>query len=498
MPVTPEQAYEEMIALSRAESVLASCLGLLEWDEEVTMPRHGIAHRAEQRAMLAGLVHDRATDPRYEELLSVVEGSALVTDPESVEAVNVREMRRAFDKERRMPRRLVEEWARVTAVAQQTWADARRRDDYAAFAPWLDRIFALARERADAVGYAGVRYDALVDDYEPGMTTNQLTSLFAHLQAELVPLVASLRDVPAPHDLLARDFPLERQKLFAEETAVALGFERDGGRLDVGPHPFCTQIGPGDVRIAMRYAAHDVGQGIFALLHELGHALYDQGLDAAYFGTPMGDAVSLGAHESQSRLWENLVGRSEGFWRHFYPRLQSVFAPALSDVPLETFRRVMNRVAPNPIRVEADEVTYDLHIAIRFELELALLSGDLRAEELPGAWNELYGRHLGIRPKDDREGCLQDVHWSEGLIGYFPTYSLGNVYAAQLFAAAERAVGPLNDRFARGEFAPLREWLREHVHRQGMRWPAAMLVERATGEAPDPRYLVESLRRRYG
>jgi carboxypeptidase Taq len=496
--VNPEQAYEEMIALSRAETLLASCLDLLEWDEEVCMPRSGVEHRAEQRALLAGLVHDRGTDPRYEELLGVVESSPLVSDPESPVAVNVREVRREFDKERRMPRRLVEEWARVVAVAQQTWAEARRNDDYASFAPWLDRIFALARERADAVGYDRARYDALLDDYEPGMTTDRLTALFADLQSQLVPLVASLREAHPPRDALAREFPVEQQKSFVQRVATALGFDLVGGRLDVGQHPFCSMIGPGDVRIALRYNPRDFAQGFLALMHELGHAFYDQGLDARHYGTAMGDAVSLGVHESQSRMWENLVGRSEGFWRHFYPQLCDEFPEALHDLSLDAFRRVVNHVAPSPIRVHADEVTYDLHITIRFELELALLSGDLRAAELPGAWNELYARHLGIRPADDRAGCLQDIHWSEGLIGYFPTYTLGNVYAAQLFAAAERAVGPLEESFARGEFMPLREWLRDNVHRQGMRWPPAKLLERVTGKGPDPAFLVESLTRRYG
>jgi carboxypeptidase Taq len=444
-------------------------------------------------------VHDRGTDPRYEELLSAVEGSTLVSDPESAPAVNVREIRRSFDRERRLPRRLVEEWARVTTVSQQTLAEARQRDDYAAFAPWLDRVFALAREKADAVGYVGARYDALLDDFEPDMTCDRLMPLFAHLEAQLVPLVDALRDTPppAPRHVLARQFPVDRQKLFANEIAAALGFDLEGGRLDVGQHPFCTAIGPGDIRIALRYEPRNFAQGFFALLHELGHALYDQGLDAQHYGTPMGEAASLGLHESQSRLWENLVGRSEGFWRHFYPQLRGAFHEPLHDISLETFRRVVNHVAPGPVRVNADELTYDLHIKIRFDLELALLSGDLRAADLPAAWGELYGRNLGVRPKNDREGCLQDIHWAEGLIGYFPTYTLGNVYAAQLFAAAERTVGPLEESFARGDFQPLRQWLGECVHRHGQRWSVASLIERATGKGPDPADLVESLTRRY-
>ena len=461
------------------------------------MPRNGVRHRAEQRALLAGLVHDRGTDPRYEVLLSALDGSALVSDPESPSAATVREIRRAFDRECRLPRKLVEEWARVTAMSQQAWAEARRRDDYPSFAPWLERIFALAREKSDAIGHDGERYDALLDDFEPGMTTDRLKVLFADLSPRIAPLLASLRGAPAPPNLLTREFPVGRQKLFAESTAATLGFGPDGGRLDVSQHPFCSMIGPGDVRIALRYHPRDFGQGFFALLHELGHALYDQGLDPAHYGTPMGDAASLGMHESQSRMWENHVGRSEGFWQHFYPILRTDFLEPLHDVTLEEFRAATNHVAPGPIRVNADEVTYDLHIAIRFELELALLSGDLRAGELPGAWNELYERHLGIRPASDREGCLQDIHWSEGLIGYFPTYTLGNIYAAQLFAAAEKQVGPLEESFARGEFLPLREWLGEHVHQHGRRWPVATLVERATGKAPDASYLVESLARRY-
>lgn len=495
----PKQAYVELVRLSREETVLSSCLDMLEWDEEILMPRGGVEHRAQQMSLLAGLVHDRATNPRYDELLSAVEASPLVTDPESPEAVNVRELRRGYDRERRIPRRLVEESARVHAHASKVWAEARKEDDFKTFAPWLDRVFALAREEADAVGHNGTRYDALLDDYEPGMTTDQLSALFARLGAELVPLVDSLRGESAPNaeDVLAGDFPLDRQRLFADGLAAALGFDFGGGRLDLCQHPFCTQIGPGDVRIGLRYYQDNVARGIFAVLHEVGHALYEQGLDRAHYGTPMGEAASLGLHESQSRLWENLVGRSEGFWLHFYPQLQSTFHEALHDVPVETFRRVTNRVEPGLIRVQADEVTYNVHIVIRFELERALLSGDLVAADLPGAWADLYTRYLGVTPEDDRSGCLQDVHWAEGLIGYFPTYTLGNMYGAQLFAAAERAIGPLEETFAAGDFGGLRGWLGENIHRHGQRYTADRIVERVTGSAPDPSALVESLSRRY-
>ena len=495
-----EQAYTELIRLSREETILASCMDLLEWDAEVYMPPGGVENRAEQSALIAGIAHDRSTDARYGELLDIVQASSLVADQNSAAAVNVRELRREYERQRRLPRRLVEESARVTALASQIWAEARKQNEFAKFAPWLDKIFALAREEAEAVGYNGARYDALIDDYEPGMTTAQLSQLFTRLAAELGPLLDKIRGQrrPARPRAFASEFPLDRQRLFGESVAAALGFDLQSGRLDTANHPFCTLIGPGDVRIGLRYHSRNFARGIFGLLHEVGHALYEQGLDATHYGTPMGEAASLGMHESQSRLWENLVGRSEGFWRHFYPQLQRTFQEALRGVSVERFRGALNRVTPGVIRIEADEVTYDFHIMIRFELEQSLLAGDFCAIDLPEAWSALYARYLGVTPRNDRTGCLQDGHWSEGLIGYFPTYTLGNVYGAQLFAAAEKKLGTLDAAFASGDFRSLRDWLMENVHRHGQRFTPAAIVEAATGSAPDPSALIESLSRRYG
>ena len=479
--------------------MLSSCVELLQWDAEIYMPREGVAHRSDQMGLVAGLVHDRATNPRYDELLSTIEGSPLVSDAERPEAVNAREIRRNFDRERRKPRRLVEELASVTALASQAWAEARTNDDFKSFAPWIDRIFALAREKADAVGWVGERYDGLLEDFEPGMTTDRIVPMFTKLEADLVPLVASLREQSPPpaDDVLTREFPIEGQRVFDEAVAAAIGFNMESGRIDIAQHPFCTMIGPGDVRIGIRYFPNNFTRGLSALMHECGHALYDLGLDREHYGTPMGEPVSLGIHESQSRLWENYVGRSHGFWRHFYPQLRSAFPDALRDISLVAFRKAINRVKPGFIRIEADEVTYNLHVMIRFDLERALLSGDLRSGDLPGAWSELYERRLGITPKDDRTGCLQDIHWADGLIAYFPTYTLGNVYAAQLFAAAEREIGPLEDAFAVGDFRGLRDWLGENVHRHGQRYTAPLLIERVTRNAPDPSALIDSLSVRY-
>jgi carboxypeptidase Taq len=304
-------------------------------------------------------------------LLEAVEASSLVSDPESVAAVNVRELRRGYDKERRMPRRLVEESARVTALATNAWKQAWKKNDYKSAAPWLDKVFALAREEADASGHNGDRYDALLDDYEPGITSNELSSMLESIRSGVISLIDLHRDRPPidPRALTAKRFPLDRQRLFAESIAKAVGFDFDSGRLDIGEHPFSTVIGPGDVRVVTRFYTNDLMRGIFTLLHELGHALYDQGLDAANYGTPMGESTSPAFHESQSRLWENFVGRSAGFWNYFYPRLQDRFDRALRGISLESFTEIINRVEPGLSRVQADEVTYNIHILIRVELE---------------------------------------------------------------------------------------------------------------------------------
>jgi carboxypeptidase Taq len=495
----PKSAYDELIRLSRDEATLASCLDVLEWDEETVLPRGGIDHRSEQLALLAGMLHDRSTDPRVGELLEVIEQSDLVADPESPPAVNVRELRRAYDRERRLPRRLVEEIARVTALAQQAWADALDAADYDRFRPWLDRHLKLAREEAEAVGYPETPYDALLEDYEPGVTTRQVAELFAELRQALVPMVQSVPNSGrrGRNSVLRREYPLDRQKIFAEAVANAVGFDFDRGRMDSSVHPFCTSLGPGDCRITTRFTTRNFASGFLTVLHEVGHALYEQGLDREHYGTPMGEAASLGLHESQSRLWENFVGRSHSFWKHFFGRAKGVFHEALHDVKLDAFMAALNRVEPSAIRIEADEVTYNLHVLVRFEIEQALLSGDLKTADLPEAWSEAYRDCLGITPATDREGCLQDGHWAEGLIGYFPTYMLGNVYAAQLMTAAQESLGDLDEQFAHGEFGELLGWLRDKVHRHGQRYKVADLIQRATGSAPGTGALIESLHARY-
>jgi carboxypeptidase Taq len=519
----PKEAYDDLIRRSRELAILSSCSAVLGWDEQTYMPAGGAAHRGNQMALLAGLQHERATDPIIGELLTIAEGSALVAEPDSAEAANIRELRRTYERRVRLPRALVEELARTTSMAQSEWVAARAGSDFARFRPWLEKIVQLKREESAclagptttdrASGSTGSAYDPLLDEYEPGAKSASLAVLFDALRRELTPLVAAIGEAAArragpgsgvvsnsaagTEAILKRSYPRERQRIFGEAVAAAMGFDFRRGRLDVTAHPFCTGIGPGDCRITTRFDEHELSDAFFGILHEVGHGLYEQGLDEAHHGTPMGEAVSLGVHESQSRLWENLVGRGRAFWAYWLPMARRIFHETLADVSLDQFHAAVNHVAPSLIRVRADEATYNLHIIVRFDLERALLAGDLAVGDLPAAWNEKYREYLGVTPANDAEGCLQDIHWSAGLVGYFPTYTLGNVYAAQFFAAARGELGDLDDAFARGDFAGLLGWLRDKIHCQGQRHRAADLVERVTGSRPDHRPLIDGLRRKY-
>jgi carboxypeptidase Taq len=497
--MTPQAAYDELLSRAREESLLTSCQAVLGWDELTYMPPGGVAARANQMAFLAGLQHDKASDPRIGELLAVVEGSSLLADSVSVAAVNVREIRRSYRRFQRLPRSLVEELARITPLAQQQWATSRQEADFASFCPWLEKIVALRRQEAKCLGYDKVPYDALLDYYEPGARTADIARLFAALRTELAPLLATIAGSRRRRKraILKRNYPVERQHAFAVEAAVVLGFDFQRGRVDTCVHPFSTHIAPGDCRIAIRYDANNFSDAFFALLHEVGHGLYEQGLDPEHDGTPLGTITSLGLHESQSRLWENLVGRGLPFWKYFFPRARQAFPEALGKVALGDFYLAVNHVEPSCNRVQADEVTYNLHILVRFELEQALIAGDLAVADLPAAWNEAYKNTLGVAVPNDAEGCLQDGHWSEGLIGYFPTYTLGNLYAAQLFAKARSDLGNLDAAFAKGDFTGLLDWLREKIHREGARYLAPQLIEKVTGQAPDHKPLVEALKSKF-
>ena len=482
--MTPQQAYDNLIAEMKKISTLSSAAGLLHWDQETYMPDGGVGHRANQLSLLSGMTHEMFTAPQVGEWLSIVEGSDLVKDPLSDAAVNVRELRHEYDREVKVPKELVEALSRETSLAHQVWRDARADSDFSKFAPSLTRIVELNRQMADAIGTGATRYDTLMDAYEPGMTSAEMKGVFDGLSGELSQLIGEVIESGKTPDrtIFDRSYPEDRQKLFASVLSSLIGFDLKNGNIHTTTHPFCSGFGPGDTRVNIRYNPKDLTDSVFSVLHEDGHGIYDQGLPEEHWGTPRGESVSLGIHESQSRMWENLVGRSLAFWEHVYPMAQGFFPESLNDTPLEAFYFAINDVKPSFIRVEADQATYNLHILLRFEIEQAIISGDLAVADIPGAWNDRFKELLHIEVTDDANGCLQDVHWSGGMFGYFPTYTLGNLYSAQFFAAATEELGDLNEQFRRGDFAQLKTWLNEKIHAPGMTYRASDLVKVVTGK----------------
>ncbi|QYM78482.1 carboxypeptidase M32 [Horticoccus luteus] len=468
---------------------------LLGWDEQVNLPAASADQRGEQQAAIAELQHAAAKAPRIGELLTALEGETLSAD----EAAVVKQARRDFDRATKLPVEFVREKAQQGSRGYHAWAEARAKADFGLYAAVLERNLDLARREAAYLGWAGREYDYMIDKHDPGLSAARIGALFAELKRELVPfareVVAAARREPA--GLAWRGFAVEAQQEFLREVTERLGFDYERGRIDVSLHPFCSGSGD-DVRMTTRFKDDEPLDSLFSAIHETGHGLYEQGLTRADFGTALGMAAGMAAHESQSRLWENQVGRSRGFWRFFEPRWRERFPAQTAGVTSEALYRAINAVAPTLIRVDADEVTYNLHIVLRFEIERRLFDGSLAVRDLPAAWNAASAELIGLTPTSDRDGVLQDVHWSDGSFGYFPSYTLGNMMAAQLWyrALAERPA--LEADFARGEFGWLLQWLRTQVHAQGRRFDALELTQRVTGEELSPRALVRYLRERYG
>jgi carboxypeptidase Taq len=498
--MTVAKQFDELCSLAREAALIESIEEALGWDERTYMPAAAGEYRAEQMTYVSGVAHQKQTSPRLGELLNELSTSDLMKDPHSDAAATIRELKRGYDKQIKLPQLLVEELTRASVLGQQAWVKARENNDFPAFAPHAEKLFHLKRQEAECLGYEHDLYDALLDDYEPDAKTVDVAKVLAELRTELVPLVQAIMQSgrKAPIEILQRHYPTAAQEAFGKAAAAAIGFDFTRGRLDVTDHPFCSGIGPHDCRITTRYDERFFNTAFFGILHEAGHGIYDQGLRADQFGLPPGTYVSLGIHESQSRMWENLVGRSRALWQHFFPQLQVAFPSAVGDVRLDDFFWAINYVAPSLIRVEADEATYNLHIIIRFELEQAILKQDLAIGDLPAAWREKYQQYLGVEPTTDADGCLQDIHWSAALIGYFPTYSLGNLCASQFFEQADRDLGGLNAMFARGEFAPLKTWLNNKIHRHGECYTAAELVQLVTGQPLSPAPLMRHLRGKLG
>ena len=495
-------AYDQLLETSRNASVIGSIAELLGWDQETMMPTRGAEYRATQLALLARLHHERMTTPQVCELLESCE-SSMDLNEDTVEAANVRELRRDFDRAVKVPASLVAEMASTASAAQVEWAEARSTNDFARFLPWLEKTVNLAQRQAECYGWAdgGEPWDALAEGYERGCTAAKVASVFGPLRERLGDLLARVLDAKASNmpdrSLDELSLSQDKQMDFCRFVAGHLGFDFDRGRLDRSTHPFCGGSHCDDVRMTTRFQDKFVSDGLSSTMHETGHSLYEQGLLFSNIGTPMGHSVSLGIHESQSRMWENQVGRSRAFWEWCTPHLGRFFGDATSSMTAQRAFECCNSVQPSLIRVEADEATYNMHIMIRFELERVLMSGDLAPADVPSEWNRLYREYLDVEVPDDRNGCLQDVHWSLGALGYFPTYTLGNLYCAQFFDAAVVALPGLEDDFANGHFERLREWLRTNIHVHGRRYEPGELCERITGKSLSADALMAYLERKY-
>ncbi|MEQ9500357.1 MAG: carboxypeptidase M32 [Deltaproteobacteria bacterium] len=477
-------------------SDLKGVIGLLGWDEETYTPSQGRAARGRQTGTLEAIQHRWLVDPALEETIA---GLLADTSLEEERRVMVQRVDRERRLAARVPESLVKRFAEARSASLSAWQAAKTEDDFASFAPHLETIVSILRERADALGSStGNRYDALLEEYEPGMTEARLTPVLDALVKGLVPIVEELAEGTAPDaSFLAKKYDDAGQWDFTMRVLRDLGFALDRGRQDRSAHPFTATSSEDDVRVTTKILEDHLTTSIFSTIHECGHGLYEQGFDSAHVRTSLAAAPSMGLHESQSRLWENQIGRSLPFWRRYLPVLAEHFGAQLEGVTPEQFYGAVNRVERSFIRTEADEVTYNLHIALRYELERALLSGDLAPKDLPGAWNEKMEKYLGVTPPDDAHGCLQDIHWAWGAIGYFPTYSIGNLYSAQLLAAYEAERPELWDDVEAGDFARLLSWLREKVHRLGYRYDAEEIVRRATGSGLQVAPLVDALRAKY-
>lgn len=484
-----------------------SAASLLSWDMETYMPTGGGAARADQIATLQGLAHDRLVAPETERLLGQwldLNTGAPLDLPgdgwdESARAL-LREAWRDFTRARKLPSEFVVRMGRECSLAQQVWVEARAKSDFRRFLPNLKAILALKREEADYLGYKASPYDALLDLYEPGATVAGLTPLFAQLKARLVPLLKKVlaSSISIDDAMLHLSYDGAKQLEFGRFVLTAMGYNFEHGRLDVSAHPFTTSFHPTDVRVTTRVFERDLPSCLFSCIHEGGHGLYDQGLDPQHYGTPLGDSISLGIHESQSRLWENCVGRSLPFWRCFFPMLQQVFPDQLKTVSLDRFYAAINRVQPSFIRVEADELTYNLHIMVRFEIEQDLIEGRTKVEDLPDIWREKMRAYLNIVPDRDADGVLQDIHWSMGSFGYFPTYTLGNLYSVQFYNQARMELPGLEEEIEAGRLIVLRQWLQQKIHHWGRMFTADRLVERVTGGPLNPEPWLSYVERKYG
>lgn len=490
--------YEAFILAVKDIHRLQALQGHLGWDRETIMPEKGAAARADMLSWLAKEAHCRLVDKDLGLMLDELEPDAGL---DADQQANVREMRRAHDKARKLPEQFVADYARSKSEAMMAWQEARAASDFSMFEPHLENLIAMTKEKITYIGGEGTPYDALLDEFEVGMKVSDYDPLFEGLRQRLVPLLdqiieaqSSNPDPEWPGDL---HFSIDSQTAFCTKVSEAMGFDFSAGRMDKSTHPFSAGLWPGDTRFTTRYDPSEPFSCLYGVMHETGHALYEQGLDPDHSYTPRGAAVSLGVHESQSRFWENQIGRTTSFWKVALPW----FSEHFPDAPVwdaGTLNRMANTVSTGFVRVEADEVTYNLHVMLRYEIEKKLFNGDLAVKDLPNAWNTMFHEWFGVEVPNDRLGCLQDIHWSMGAFGYFPTYTLGNLYAAQLLETMEEELGDVDTIVESGDWSPLLNWLRPKIHAQGSKMTPAQLIESATGTPPSPEPFLRYVEAKYG
>ena len=489
-------SYQNLIQRSKEIALYSSTSALLGWDQETCIPKKGLNYRAEQCAFLGGKAHSLFTDPQVGDWISCCENEGSFADP--VELANLREWRWSYDRAVKLSPEFIEEAERVRSHAMSAWAESRKTNDFNIFAPHLEKIIKINQMKAESYGYSEHPYDALIEGYERGSKTENIKQLFDRLKPELreIGQAAARKSKNSSSQILKANYPINAQKEFNYEIAESFGFDFEGGRIDEAVHPFCSGIAPGDTRLTTRYDIKDFSSSLYGVLHEVGHGLYEQGLPVEKFATPSGNSISLGIHESQSRLWENHVGRAPSFWNFWYPKATKYF-PSLENISREEIIYSTLRSEPSFIRVEADEATYDLHIILRFEIEKELISGDLKVADLPECWNAKFKEFFGLCVENDADGCLQDIHWSMGALGYFPTYTIGNLGAAQLYSKAIEDEPGILAELNEGEYTKLLDWLRINIHSKGSLLLPNDLIKEATGENLSESHHLEHLKRRY-
>lgn len=480
-----QKDYRKLHEIAKYATTLKGIISLLDWDQETYMPPAAAQIRSEQLKTMAGIIHKEKTSRKFAtalgKLVDIETGHLLAKGLSSEQQAAVKEWWRDYHRDTALPTKFVEELAKLSSQAIIAWRCAKKENAFHQFAPFLDRIISMNRKKADLLGYKDHPYDALLDEYEPDMTTKEVSRIFGKVQGFITPFLKKLTQKKIENNFLSGEWDHSKQMTFAFKILDAMGYSMDKGRVDFSSHPFSSASHPTDSRITTRIHPESLISNVLVILHEGGHALYEMGLPVENYGTPLGEARSLGIHESQSRWWETRIGLSVPFWQHFYPILKETFHDQLHTVSFDKFYKAINTVKPSFIRVEADEVTYPLHVILRFELEKALIEGKINVRQIPEMWNAKMKEFLGIEPKNNSEGCLQDIHWSMGAFGYFPTYALGNLYAAHLFEAFAKEHSNWEDKVAKGELGFVREWLQDKVYRHGRRFTTPQLLKQATG-----------------